>query len=301
MKKGESNVNCHMSNVSLYQETIMGVGLTDKEAMVYETLLRLGPASIPKLLESTTYKRGDLYNILHGLEGWGLVEVSKDGKKTYSPAHPQRLEELLAEQHKEVEQAKKTVEQAIPELISMFRLISGKPGVRFFEGKEGFKEALYDTLNATETVYTYVDLDAVKQYADDINRAYVRARQKKGVSKRLLVLDTPGAREYLHWQGREQTDVRFLSKDMKPFHTGMQIYNNKISYFTLREKNIIAVLIEDPDIYQMHRRMFEFLWNLSGGNDGLAQISSPGRSSGLGDKNTTTVKHSDGQVSVFKA
>jgi len=100
------------------------------------------------------------------------------------------------------------------------------------------------------------------KYPEDINSAYAKQRQKLGKSKKMLILDTPFSREYIHKQGDDYSEVHFLPKEMKPFHTGIQIYDNKISYFTLRQDNIMAIIIDDPSIYQIHRNMFEFLWNI---------------------------------------
>ena len=269
----------------MHQEILMNLGLSNKEADVYETLLRIGPAGIPKLLDSTEYKRGDLYNILDGLEGWELVELSDDGHRVYTPVHPSKLQEMVREQEKEVIEAKKSVEQAIPELNSMFRLFSGKPGVRFFEGIEGFREAIYDTLTATETVYAYVDLEAIEDNVEEINKKYVQDRRKKGIEKKILIVDSPGSREYVKKQGANQTQARLLPNKIDLFNTGMQIYNNKILYSTFRKKNTMSVIIDDPDIYKMQRNMFEFMWNLQGRD--------------IEQKKTTMPMHGSGDVSVF--
>lgn len=41
----------------------------------------------------------------------------------------------------------------------------------------------------------------------------------------------------------------------------MQIYDNRISYQTIERENKIAILIEDKNIYQMHKSFFEFMWD----------------------------------------
>ena len=40
----------------------------------------------------------------------------------------------------------------------------------------------------------------------------------------------------------------------------MQIYDNKISYLTLSDKEMIGVIIEDKYIYKMHKDLFEYMW-----------------------------------------
>jgi hypothetical protein len=146
----------------------------------------------------------------------------------------------------------------------VYRLAQHKPGIQFFEGIKGFKEALYDTLTATEMIYAYSDEDAIMAYAREINDEYVARRLRARRAKKLLVLDTPGTRAYCGQQKKNPlTEARFLPKKMTPFRTGLEIYDNKILYMTIRPDNIMSVLIRDPDIYAMQRSLFETVWNIS--------------------------------------
>ena len=43
----------------------------------------------------------------------------------------------------------------------------------------------------------------------------------------------------------------------------MQIYDNKVSYITLSDKEMIGVIIEDKHIYTMNRDLFDFNWELA--------------------------------------
>jgi len=240
----------------------MAIGLSDKEAEVYETLLRVGPASIPKLLETTPYKRGDMYNILHGLESWGLVEVSKDGKKTYTPAHPQRLEELLAEQHKEVEQAKKTAGQAIPALASMFRLISGKPGVRFFEGIEGLKEIYQDTLAEAGNIYAFLSPAVIepslKQWLD---RVYLRRRVEKGIRAKVIAPSAAGTKEYHSLDEKNLRETRIVPHDQFPMDIEIDIYGKqKIAFISFGRSELIGFVVDSPAIHATMKSIFKLSW-----------------------------------------
>jgi len=262
------------------QQTLLEHGFDPSEAEIYVILQQNGELDVPAVLQKTNMSRASVYDSLNFLYSKDLIEYRKDGRRAfYKPAHPNQLFGLLEQKKRESALLNKEMEQSISDLTGMYNLSQNKPGVRFFEGKEGFREALYDSLNAQETIRTFVDLDAVAKYVEDINVEYVKKRQKQEKSKKLLILDTPSSRAYLKRQGPDQTDARFLPKNMNPFRTGMQIYDNKISYFTLRKDNIMAVIIDDPDIYQMHKSIFDFLWNLQ-------------------DKKT--VAHtSDGQATVF--
>ena len=56
------------------------------------------------------------------------------------------------------------------------------------------------------------------------------------------------------------TEIRFV-ENLDHFPNIMQIYDNKVSYITFTDSKRIGVLIEDPDIYEMHKMLFNAQWS----------------------------------------
>ncbi|MBD3311349.1 MAG: hypothetical protein GF349_02530 [Candidatus Magasanikbacteria bacterium] len=245
-------------------EILLSAGFDPSDAEIYQILAENGECSVPKIQEKTTLSRASIYDSLATLLAKDFIDYRKEGRNAYyKPNHPSRLFGLVEEKKQETAVFAQEMQEAIKQLTGAYNLAEKKPGVRFFEGEDGYEQALYDTLNTTDTLYTIVDLEAVQKYADKINKEYVEDRRKKGINKQILVVNTPANQEYLKKQGKKLTDSRLLPKNIKSFNTAMQIYNNKIAYFTLREDSKVAVIIEDPDIYNMQKNIFEGLWNLS--------------------------------------
>jgi len=170
------------------------------------------------------------------------------------------LEELFEEREKTIKQDKKSFESSLPELISAYNLASNKPGVRFFEGSEGFKTVLFDTLKSRTEIYTFVDSESVRHQKEMkiINEEYVKKRKKTGIKKKLIVPET--AKKYFPKLKTDFTEIRFLKEKFYPFQSSLQIYANKVSFQTLDEENSISILIEDKNIYKMHKLLFEYIW-----------------------------------------
>ena len=121
---------------------------------------------------------------------------------------------------------------------------------------------MQDSLTSKTEIYSYADIESIVKYIDDINKKYVKQRKKLGIKKRGIMLDTPFARKYLANYYEEITETKLIKQDAPPFQNVMQIYDNKISYITLSDKFIIGVIIADRYIYQMHKYLFEYLWQL---------------------------------------
>ncbi|MFW5888166.1 MAG: TrmB family transcriptional regulator [Patescibacteria group bacterium] len=246
----------------MYKDIFTQTGLSDKEAVVYEFLLKNGEVPAGDIIKKTPLKRGVVYNILEGLRKKGLVSKRTKNKIAYfSPEHPEKLRQYAEERKSGLQKAERNLEANMDRLASDFNLSTGKPGIRFFEGIEGVQKVLEDSLNAREEIYTYVDVEAVVKHIDKINQEYVKKRDKLNIKKRALLIDTPFARKYLKDYHRQVTEIKFLTHKLHSFHTVMQIYDGKISYITLTSKAKIGVVIEDKNIYQMHKILFEVQWN----------------------------------------
>ena len=246
-----------------YSQSLIEAGLTKDEALVYETLVLRGPLQAGVLARHTPLSRPLVYKVLSGLEAVGLVEKRDEPGKValFAPAHPLKLKELLDKRFESAQNAKVALDGAIGHMISDFNLRSGKPGVRFYEGKEGAKAILFESLSAKEEIYTYADSETIDRYVAKENEEYVRARIKRGIRKKILMPDTPGSRKECLQNDSTLTDIRLLPASNAPlFSTAIQVYDNVVSYLTFTDQFIGGTQIHDPAIYRVHRYLFENAW-----------------------------------------
>lgn len=242
----------------MHEPLLTQIGLSEKEAGLYETLLRLGQVSIQVILKATTYKRGDLYNILSGLEEWGLVEEKKQGKKTvYTPAHPSVLETLLAEQQKEIAQNQKQLGAAMPELQSLFGLISGKPGIRYYEGKEGVIRAYEELLELNKSIDSIEDKGDMAAFIPEYFPTFIKKRVARGIVNRVVA---PATNQINESSEKEKRETRTVPLEEFPFSMDVKICGNTVLLTTLKEASAVAVRIDHPEIAENFRRIFQFFW-----------------------------------------
>lgn len=243
-----------------YTKLLTDLGLTSKEALVWEALLSGGKTNVPTLVKRTKLQRGTIHFVLKGLIAKGFVEKKGNGKATwFMPNHPQQLYSLLEEKEKILSQSRQTITAVIPTMIGEYNLALNKPGIRFYEGEEGVRQITEDSLTSKTEIYSYIDNEAVNKYIPKINIDYVKRRQKLQIKKRMITVDSKYIRERGQFFNPKITDVRVISGKY-PFSTVMQIYDNKVSYLTLDENKMIGIIIEDPHIYKMHKTLFEYTW-----------------------------------------
>lgn len=250
-----------MSSDEILQQ-IQSLGLTRDQAALYEALLKYGPLSAREATHEARVNRTLGYVVLEQLIEIGLVTKNKEvGSKTlYIPVHPSVLEERVESQRRAAERAQINLQTILPGLSSMYNLATGRPGVQFFEGLAGIKQVLDDSLTSKTDIYSFVDIAAVERYIPDLSREFAKSRRRLGLKKRNISIDTPENRAEIEGYYTDVTEERLLPSLEQSFGTVMQIYDGRISYFTLGLEHPIGVIIADNNIYQMHKILFEMLW-----------------------------------------
>lgn len=248
----------------MYEQHLIQAGFTKNQAVVYEMLLKNGIIHASSVARKTGLSRPLAYKVLNELIQIGLVDKKEEKNKpaVFAPAHPYRLGDIIEKKREQAENAKTVMQGIAGSMVSDFNLISGRPNVRFFEGMEGMKQVLEDSLTAKGEVCTYADIDSIQRYIPDVNKDYVAKRERLEIKKRGILLDTPFAREFMAGYHQAVTDYKLIKYDAPPFQTVMQIYDGKVSYLTLGEKDMIGTIIADQRIYNMHKYIFEYLWSI---------------------------------------
>lgn len=249
-----------------FRDSFEQAGLTRDQAALYETLIRNGALTARKATTEAGVNRTLGYAVLDQLITLGLVRKDDKSEKIalYIPTHPSVLQERVESEQKSAERAAITLKAILPDLSSAYNLATGKPGVKFYEGEAGQRETLWDSLTSTEIIYTYVDVETVDAFVDELNQAYVKERIKRRIKKKILAPDTPQARAELAANTDELTEMRLIpEQDAPQFHTAMQIYDGKVSYLTFTNDIMTGTIIHDRAIYTLHRFLFEHQWEHS--------------------------------------
>ena len=259
----------------MYENVLTSVGLTPEQAAVYEILLKNGRRKAAEIAKAFRKKRGITYKVLEELERKGLVvKKESSGEVTqFEAAHPGNLSDVVEQEERRITSVHSALEGVMSQMVSDFNRIIGKPGVRFYEGIDGMKKVLEDSLAAKETIYAYVDATAVVKYIKEVNDEYAKKREKLGVVKKSIIPDTPTTRSLAKGYHPAVTENRFIRGVTGFSDTVVQIYDGKVSYIILTPERMLGFIVQNDAIYRMQKSIFELVWN------GLTtgQQSPPGR------------------------
>ncbi len=246
----------------MYKQIILKANLTPAQAEIMEFLYLHKNSRASVIAKKINRSRAIVYKELEVLEKLNLVEKydTKNKVSIFNATHPDNLQELFKQREKELKKDQELFNATLPQLISDFKLKHSQPGIKFFEGINGIEQVLNDTLKTKTTILSYADLEAINKYLPEVNKKYAKKREKYGIKKRGIVIDTPFVHKFLKNYFSEITETHLISEKLFPFGSIMQIYDNKISYISLSDENLIGIIIEDQNIATMHRSLFELTW-----------------------------------------
>lgn len=246
---------------SPYTPILEKLGLNKNEAQIYELLLNTGPQSMKPILFHTKLKRGNAYYHLENLIAKGLAEKQDvPGTTTkFLAKHPEQLELLVAKQKAAVFSAAEELSKALPELRSLFQLISIKPGVKFYEGKEGIIKIYEEILAQGTNIDSIEDKGEMTAFIPEYAKEFIAKRIKKKITNRVIA---PSANAINVNSPPELRETRLVPTAQFPFRMDIKISGGLVSLITFQKENAIGVLVENKEIAENFKLLFEFIWKL---------------------------------------
>lgn len=234
-------------------------GLSEKESTIYLALLELGESTPLEISRTSRVKRPTTYVILQELAEKGLITHVTRGRGV----HFRALDPSILYESKE--SALTQLRAALPKLsgIANHGLASGGTSdMRVFQGIEGLRQIMQDTLTAKGEILCWVDLELVtKKIFKTYWPHYIRQRIAKKLPVRAIMVADQAA---LSFRSRDRAELResvLISKAAFPLHGEMNIYNNKIAILSYDEP--VGVIIQNRAIADMQRSIFNLSFELA--------------------------------------
>jgi sugar-specific transcriptional regulator TrmB len=246
------------------------LGLSNKEARIYVSLLTLGPSPVQRIADQSGIKRVTTYVILESLVGLGLVSQSVKGKKTYFIAEdPTNLRRLLEKREHELKEQKHNFEQVLPELQGLKVLPKESPTVKFYDSPDGIKTIMNAYLEQLKDpdldfVYGFSNLDQLFKYFPEYKTASANpTRLRSGVKSHFLYTSSEGP--IFHDTDDERNrESRYLPPDIFPMNGDFVIVGDNVLMMSLSGSRPIGVAISSKELSQGLKAMFMVAWEAAG-------------------------------------
>jgi HTH-type transcriptional regulator, sugar sensing transcriptional regulator len=234
-------------------KTLSNIGLSDKEARLYLSLLEYNEALPSVLSRKSGIKRPTTYVILEQLKARGLVSQVRKGGATYFRALSPYS--LLDDQHEKYS----ALEEALPELLQLNSKFAATPQMTLYEGENGIVRIMEDTLTTSTELLCWADVSlAVGTILSEYYPSYVKKKVANGVWLRGIFCDDKRAREFQTKGKEELREVYLIPKKKFPFKNEINVYDDKLAIISHADK--IGVIIQNKSIADTQRSIFELGW-----------------------------------------
>lgn len=240
--------------------TLAGLGLDEKETILYLASLRLGESGMSELAKQAHLKRTSAYVVFKSLEQKGLMGSFQMRQGTRFVATPPEI--LIAKAKNQAEQ----LDKLLPELKAFITKPDQAPKVSYYEGLEGYKIATEDSLKVAKATLRHIgslaDLHRAVTYQYDIDY-YLPQRVRQQIQLKALYFSSELGGVM---RGRnniaELREIRSLPEKYH-HHTSTLIYDDKVVYFS-SAKELVTVIVESAALAESEKQKFDLIWDLVG-------------------------------------
>ncbi len=248
--------------------TLKKVGLNEKEISVYLSLFNLGKSTPHMISQDTGINRTTVYRQLEGLEKLGLVVRILDQNKTWFEVTDASSVERLAKQRLiEAESLQSELGQIVEFLQQSDKLIASSTTVKYFRGKEGLRQLLWNTLKAgvrNEVVglgYRTWNEDVGEKFAENLRKEYIARK----VYSREILNRLPPIKEFTKHKlyGEKHYKAALIDETVLKIRYDTYIYNDVFAFYYVRNNELFGVEIHNKEITGSQKQIFEILWNMA--------------------------------------
>ena len=233
------------------------LGMNAMQAQVYVAALELGEATMQALARKSGVNRSTIYTFIDDLKARGyILETHKKKRRVYGAIHPEQLVEMQKNRVGELQ-------NALPELLAVYNKSGTKPRVTFYEGSQGIEDVYSDMLREKKEIVAYEDLEDLKgELPKRIFDWFPKERAHRDILIKTISRDVPFAREFSKRNRGLLRETKFITAPM--FKTDINIYGDKVALMDLQGSSQFAVIIENHNLAETMRTVWQQLWDKLG-------------------------------------
>lgn len=246
------------------------LGLNKGDIAAYLAALDLGSGSASAIAHVAGLNRVTAYEALKRLSKKGFMTIrakKNDKTKYFTPVDYGVLLEKLEAKKGSISEIIKRAEFLKPQITARFSRAEAKPAVFFYEGAEGVREVLNDTLRIKpKEILSFSSLESLESgYDKDFLENYWKRRAGLGIPARGILPKTKKALEFFNEarNKEELRELRFVIPDMLQFKNEIDIYGDTLAIMSLTKGSEHGIIIRSKSIVDSFRAVFETLWQVS--------------------------------------
>jgi sugar-specific transcriptional regulator TrmB len=256
-----------LENIKKIKKILLLLDLTSLEAEVFLANFELGPAAASAIAKKASSNRVTVYEVLKRLSKKGLIKIraKQNTKVKYFEAQSMDVvEQILTENKGLLDEAIKDLREITPDINSLFSGKQDKPEVLFFQGTEGVKNVLMDTLKQRpKEIISFSSADSLESgFNKKFLQGYWDKRTTLKIPSRGIMPRTKVALANFtnEKNQKELRQVKFIPCEYYSFSDEIDIYGDNVCIISFEKDNEHAVIIRSKNIAEGIRSIYKLLW-----------------------------------------
>lgn len=260
-----------MPDLSGLQKELEKFGLSSSQAKIYLLLVEHKQLRIQAIAKLADMPRSSVYENLKRLFELGIAEeTTVDSYKIIRPYPLGIKHHGLDETILKVQRLKKDLGSLEKKInLAPLDMAEGQSAVRFYRGRSGARQLLWNTLKAKNKVYVYSNWGRGRYVGMKFYQNFVNESRRREIKEQVLINPTDPTLESIRkftYPGSPISrtrleDIRAIDKIKITGDTF--IYNNIYSTIYLKNIEINGFEIESQQFIETQSAIFETLWDLA--------------------------------------
>ena len=248
------------------KKTLESLWLNENEVNIYLASLSIGPSSASDLWKHVWLNRSTTQYTCQCLTHKRIMTMIEHGNKyIFSAEEPEKLLYLLSREMSAINTKKESVEKIMWDLKNIAYNFWDIPKVKYYQWVQWIIDILEDALTEKDNIY------GVLRVTNEINpeirhyvlTEYIKKKEKFPNKTYWIINDNLETREYGKLDEQMKRITMLVPEDLFPFKACMQIYGNKVSFFSFVKSNLSGIIVEDSHIKQTQFSVFKMAWEMA--------------------------------------
>lgn len=245
-------------------EYLQKLGYEEEVIHLFLTLLEAGPVSYLQASRLSGIERTKIYRMVEVLSEKGIIELIVEDKRTLlQAADVQKIQLIVENERLKTEELSKNF-PTFQETIRDIAYNSPSSQVRFYRGKEGIKQMLWNELDAQgESVCfiykifdPFVGTSFFDKWVVEFNLRNLTSRELRTEIFDKSYQEHPNELCFT----MRNIEIRYLPSKILPITQSMSVYNNVVSIYNWWHNEIFGIEIYNQQFANFQRFFFETVW-----------------------------------------
>jgi sugar-specific transcriptional regulator TrmB len=243
---------------------ITQLGFKHHHAQIYEYLNQNGKSKPAYLAKILGLKRPTVYKALYELEEKNLVKRivgTKEDDLSFTATHPRNINKLIEKKRAKVNKINKKFQDLYPNYLDAFSQHNKFPISDILSGVQGLKKVHLEVEQLEKEVLLLRSCcDRISdELAKEIDR-HVAKRSKLEIPTK-IISPTVETLKYTkkNYPKIPNREIRLIDREIFEVSTQIMLYSDKVALTNYGDE-VITLLIQQKDIYNSFKILFNLLW-----------------------------------------